>query len=425
MVNSTNDAIADISNVDHVIVLTKEAQRVLQPLKIEKQMEALIKTCISQTRSRTGWHCEPDMSFGDNRGEFWKSQSYANGYRYTVRLILTYKPQSDTREAIAIRTEFENIVRNFHDRASLVHNGGWTFETIDERTLADFIGKKFIEAANVGGKDANIGYAAMAIPQDWNSHFGHLYGLDAQIERVKRALEASERSGWRNRFHCALIGPPGCGKSDLCQSIKNALGASAVMEFDATSTTMAGAQKNLGDRLELPRVLLVEEIEKAESALTWLLSVLDLRGEIRKTTAKGNIQKDTKMLAVATVNDYRLFKKLNSGALASRFANRIFFQRPGRELLERILLREIDKVDGNRKWATPALNYCEENKIYDPREVIAICMVGAEKLLTGEYQRMLDATREPPEEDVEPLEHIALPELRRRTRRPARRRRVA
>ena len=73
----------------------------------------------------------------------------------------------------------------------------------------------------------------------------------------------------------------------------------------------------------------------------------------------------------------------------------VFFEKPGREVLSQILHREIQKDGGDPEWVKPALDYCEEHGIDDPRRVIAICLTGADDLLSGEYQKMMDATAAP------------------------------
>jgi MoxR-like ATPase len=247
----------------------------------------------------------------------------------------------------------------------------------------------------VGTTDDLIGYSDVNIPDDWDDSFQHLYGLDSHIQRVRTALEAGVNSGWRNRFHAALIGPPGCGKSDICESLKQALGEDAVMKLDATATTAAGAIKELSEREILPRVIVIEEIEKApEASMSFLLGVLDQRSEIRKVTARQTVQRDTKLLAFATVNDVALFRKLQAGALASRFPNTIFFQRPTRETLALILTREVAKIEGNAEWIGPTLDYCADRDITDPRKVISLCLCGMDGWLDGTYAKMLDDTSE-------------------------------
>jgi hypothetical protein len=286
--------------------------------------------------------------------------------------------------------EFESILRTLHNRAGQPAFGKWALASVD--------GNTYIAPGDDDDISANvnadlIGYADVNIPEGWDSNFAHLFGRDAHVARIRMALEAAIMSHWSNRFHCALIGPPGCGKSDICGSLKRALGEDAVMEFDATATTAAGAIKELAEREILPRVLVVEEIEKAdEKSLAFLLALCDLRGEIRKTTARATIQRDTKLLVIATVNNVELFQKLQAGALASRFANKIGFSRPSREQLAMILEREVSKIDGDSRWIKPALDYCEERDITDPRQVIALCLCGRDMLITGEYQEMLKDT---------------------------------
>src|SRR5262249_2584881 len=211
------------------------------------------------------------------------------------------------------------------------------------------------------------------------------------------------QSDFANRFHCALVGPPGCGKSDICRTIRKTLGEDAVWELDATATTAAGIQKELAEAEILPRIIVVEEIEKApESALQPLLALCDQRGEIRKVTARTHIVRDTRVLIIATINDYDLFRKLQAGALASRFSNVVWFKRPSREMRALILEREVTKVNGDSRWITPTLDHCEEHSINDPRQIISLCLCGQDLWLNGEYAEMLRSTARP--DEVETLE---------------------
>jgi hypothetical protein len=76
-------------------------------------------------------------------------------------------------------------------------------------------------------------------------HFGHLYGLDPQIELVLSSLREYTRSEWQNRFHVVLHGAPASGKTEILRSLSKMVGPDAVMHFDATSTTAAGAKQLL------------------------------------------------------------------------------------------------------------------------------------------------------------------------------------
>ena len=380
----------------HHLVLTKLAERSLQEKVIARNRDGIINRVNTRSLTVAGWVCEADFQAEwDTKG--WKKR-YGNGdgsnYKYEMYLRIVYSRRDN--KAPDMNT-FHAMCRSVFTGSAQPQAGSWTLATVD--------GVEYVPPDENAIPLSNdfIGYSEINIPDNFASYFDHLYGLDPQVERIKMALEAGLLSAWNHRFHCALIGPPGCGKSDIAGSFKAALGEEAVLEFDATATTAAGAIKELAEREILPRVLVVEEIEKSdEKALSFLLAVLDLRAEIRKTTARATIQRDTKLFAIATVNNHELFGKLNAGALSSRFSNKIWFKRPSRETLELILQREVQKVSGDFAWISPALDWCDEMCITDPREVITICLCGRDKLITGDYQEMLRQTSEfVPEEITE------------------------
>lgn len=377
-------------NEVHKLILTKDSQRALQERAIENNLTTLLASVNNKSLTVRGWTIEKDSSVGYyDRG--WRQRNYFGEdrnfqYTYEMYLTVTYKRDDDKKPS---PVDLASICRTIHSRCGQPAYGKWNLTKLDGE---DYI----VPDDNSISANINadlVGYSDVTIPEDFESHFDHLYGLDAHIAMIKRALEAGIMTNWDKRLHCALIGPPGCGKSDICASLKRALGEDAVLEFDATATTAAGAIKELAEREILPRIILVEEIEKAdEKSLSFLLAALDLRAEIRKTTARATIQRDTKLFAIATVNNYELFQRMQAGALASRFSNKIGFNRPSREQLAMILKREIDNMGGDDAWINPTLNYCEEEDITDPRQVIAICMCGRELLVTGEYQEMMRAT---------------------------------
>lgn len=241
----------------------------------------------------------------------------------------------------------------------------------------------------------------ISLPDDWKDHFSHLYSRDAQIGVVVSSVRTFIDSEASLKYHCCLEGPPGCGKTELMRSLKDAVGAEHVIEYDATATTSAGAIKDLISTNGKPMILLIEEIEKCEeAALRWLLAVLDQRGEVRKTNFHQKVQADVRVVCVATVNNVKLFETVMSGALASRFPHKIHCPRPDRKVLEMILTRDIDKYGGDHRWVKPALDYAEDESITDPRQVGAICLCGADQLLTGEYQKMLKAVKAPKADSI-------------------------
>jgi hypothetical protein len=388
--NSENfGALTPVLGVDHVVRISKEAGRQLNDDKMRQQVDSLVASVNTVQRQQRGWRIELRLQ-GYNRG--WYEQSYQtgnNGYVYHVAVRVSCAKQSDkTTEAY-----FANMLKAFDIKGASFPGNPWTVSQVDGE---DYAPSTPTAAETDAILAAEIGYVPIQMPDEWESYFEELYGLDAHIARIRRSLSNAIATGFQSRVNTVLVGPPGCGKSHICQLVKAALGEEAVLEFDATSTTMAGAQKELAEREELPRVLIVEEIEKAPGeAMQWLLSILDLRGEIRKTTAKGNIMRDTKMVAIATVNDYELFKRQMAGALASRFSNKVHFQRPSRMLLEKVLEREVRKFDGKTEWIAPALDFAEEIGTTDPREVIAIMLCGRDDLLDGSYQKDMRETGEP------------------------------
>lgn len=367
----------------HTITFTRNMDRKLQVKSYRNAVDLLIDGINSQSRRQRGW------SFDEDIAGYTELEPTEMARRYQWKLHANFASATTKPNG----TEFASIVYTLYGRAIKPAGGNWILTEVDGKPYAP---PSDAETVTLKMEADQIGYADCEIPEDWDSHFEHLYGLESHISRVKSALAAGINSSWRNRFNTVLSGPPGCGKSDIALSMKAALGDGAVISFDATSTTAAGLIKTLNDLEIMPRVIIFEEIEKANAdTLVPLLGIADQRGEINKTTARGSVDKSVKALCIATVNDFALFQKMQSGALDSRFSNKIHFKRPEREVSMRILRREIAKVDGDQDWAEPALDYCESHGIVDVREMISICLCGADGLLDKSYQAMMDETGTP------------------------------
>ena len=382
-----------IETITHSVYISKDAGRQLNDDKMRAQVDQIIAGANTTTRLQKGWRTELRPQ-GLNRG--WYNQNFhGSGYVYSVMLNVTL--EKSRRDPSVLKTEFDNIVESLRRVGKSLPGNPWVVAEVDGEEWKSL--SERTEEEKEAFNNTDIGYAPIRIPENWDAFFEGLYGLDYQIARARWALENAIDSGFESRIHTLFVGPPGCGKSHICQMIKAALGEEAVIEFDATSTTMVGLQKELAEREELPRVILIEEIEKApEGSMQSLLSILDIRAEIRRITARGNIERDTKLIAVATCNDYALLKSKGAGALASRFGRPVYFRRPSRALLGRILQREVDKFGGNPAWIQPTLDFCETLDTSDPREVIGHMMVGRYHLLDGSYQEAVLATAEPDEE---------------------------
>lgn len=369
---------------NHVITFTRYMDRALQVKSYRNAVDLLIDGIATKSRTSRGWSFDEDISGYQDDTEQTEAPHCYSWKLHVDFASATLKPNA---------TEFAAIVYTMYGRAIKPAGGKWVLSHVDGKPYAPPSAEETV-TMNLDADE--IGYADCAIPAEWDEHFEHLYGLDSHIARVKSAINAAITSGYKNRFNTVLVGPPGCGKSDIALSMKSALGDDAVMSFDATSTTAAGLIKTLNDLEIMPRVIVFEEIEKASpDALQPLLGIADQRGEIKKTTARGSVDKAVKCLVVSTVNDFELFGRLQSGALASRFPNKVFFDRPPREISMRILRREIAKVEGDQDWAAPALDYCESIGVVDVREMISICLCGADGLLDGSYQKMMDETAKP------------------------------
>lgn len=265
-------------------------------------------------------------------------------------------------------------------------------ELVDEGKAAPFANKPTIKIMEKPYGDINT---------ELGHHFDHIFGRDDQIKIIHSALVALKESDLANRFHCVLEGPPGCGKSEILTAMGKMLGRENVdyLKWDATSTTKAGAERILLESSYIPPVLIMEEIEKTEeNSLRWLLGVLDHRAEIKKVNFNiGQRAAKAKLLCLATVNDIKLFEKVMSGALFSRFAHEIHCPRPDRATMQKILEREIAKVNGKEEWIEPTLKFCmDEEGINDPRKIIPICLCGRDDLLDGgSYQEAIRRTRKP------------------------------
>lgn len=394
--------------VEHIVTLEKQAGRQLDERKSAIHIDAIAQASMTTERVKRGWSVfYPNAS---DRPRFVVAGNGSKGYTYSVDLVVKCVPN---RRRSTIGQEFDNIVSSLDTKAQLPAFR-WRVAAVDD--------VPYVPAAQSEiqvNPDEEVGYAPFELPPFavWKAKFdGVLYGMEDYIEIIYRALELAVQSNWKDRVNIALIGPPACGKSHLCKIIKSILGEEVVLEYDGTSTTMAGAQKELAEREEMPRVMIIEEIEKApESSLPWMLSVLDLRGEIRKTTARGSIDKNVKMIGICTVNDEAKFKSVNSGALASRFALPLYFERATRDVLWSILDREVRGIAGDEAWIEPAIDFAEalNNKdqdvlTVDPRRLIAICLTGREKLLTGDFQRMYVRTMPRHGADYQQLLHDVL-----------------
>lgn len=216
--------------------------------------------------------------------------------------------------------------------------------------------------------------------------FQGLYGIDSQIKMILTAILAAKETNGKRKAHTVLFGPAGCGKTTILDRLDDILGKENVLRLDAPCMTKSGLETLLLEMKNVPPIIIIEEIEKSsENNLRTLLSIMDERSEICKTTVSGSITKSINSLIFSTVNDIEKFNKFLDGALSSRFKNKVFFPRPSHDVLWNILERDISKHGGKIEWIDPALAFAEELNISDPRMILSF-LINGDRLLDGSFQ---------------------------------------
>lgn len=243
----------------------------------------------------------------------------------------------------------------------------------------------------------------------WRPAFSRIYDRDAQIREVMESIRTAKETGMQVRNHVLLYGPPGCGKSEIMGAVATALGDRAVRRLDATAMTGAGAQEILLGAA-VPAIIAIEEAEKLPQAdLRWLLSVMDGRAEVRKTTVRtGAVARECRCLVMATVNDVEKFRGFLAGALYSRFSVPVYCPAPDRALLRRILTRELERIPGGRpEWIDPAIDYAVSVEgTYQVRRIVAIMTNARDRLLDGSFQASREQMRKEEEGEAERLRNL-------------------
>jgi len=225
--------------------------------------------------------------------------------------------------------------------------------------------------------------------------FQGIYARAAHIRIIGSSLKRMVVTKGAKRNHVLLHGLPGCAKSHILMGWMNVLGPGAYFTINANSATRAGIEKLFLDRFRqtgVPPVCFVEEIEKTQEAiLTVWLSILDERAEVRKINYREQARIEAKVLSIATANDKVLFDRLHGGrpshpgALSSRFTKKLYVPRPDKDVMERILLRDINMYGGKKAWVKPCLEIAEQIGTNDPRIVMSL-LDGQDRLLDNGYR---------------------------------------
>lgn len=339
-----------------------------------------------------------------------KSQPTTNDEGFEFVLKFKKNKGQDRAEA----RQFELLLERFIKASQLQKyqkNGRWIIShggvnlTVEEGggIVQDFTPEPSIivrsEDAPVFEASDDIDYLPLPERIEKGDHYNHIYDREPHINRLLKTINLSVETAFNERTHPLLWGPPACGKTEILLATRQVVRPENVLVLDATQTSAAGAIQKLLKERKLPRFCIVEEIEKREEKeLKWLLSPLDVRGEVRKLNFRTDDARQIRMLFMATVNDMSLFEKVCAGALQSRFSGcKIFCQRPSRATLARILERDLRKIPSFHEtwldWIEPTLSFAYDKLgITDPREIKPICLIGRDGLLDKSAQREILAT---------------------------------
>jgi hypothetical protein len=376
----------------HVIVLAKYSKRALTPEVRDTHLSTILATVNNKRNALLGWHMERRTENGKPlfRAEKVGGRDLHNEAPFNVWM---------DREVTDI--ELDNVVRNFNSADAVNSEYRWHVYSVDGETYEGDIRDNDEQSSGKNDIKDLLPYSEVSVPENWEEFFtggkNPVIGLEAHTSRMMRPLRVAIGTDWEERHNTLLVGVPACGKSELMRRLKRMVGNDAVLEVDATSTTAKGLQDILAEKSIMPRVLLVEEIEKGSKELhEVLLSIMDTRGEIRKVTARGKIMQECRMVTICTANDMEKFRNSASGAIASRTDNVIYFQAASRATMYTIVLNRMKNLGLAEVKAAQIVNkvldYAEGTDMWDTRSLISLAQCGGEDWLNGEYEKELAAT---------------------------------
>lgn len=238
-------------------------------------------------------------------------------------------------------------------------------------------------------------FVVPALGQDiMGAYFSGVYEREAHIRLIHDSVTRFRESNGRIRGHTLLHGLPAGCKTTMFERFKDWYDGGGDFErvrfLDGPTLSKAGLEnwllRQAADR-NLPEVLVIEEVEKQplDNMLT-LLSVMG-SGYVAKHNARVQDRQECKCLVWATCNDPELLRTFRNGALWSRFSHRWHCARPTKDLMEKILGREVQAIGGRPEWVAKVMEFAYDKlKLEDPREIIAL-LDGGDRLLDDSYQR--------------------------------------
>lgn len=232
---------------------------------------------------------------------------------------------------------------------------------------------------------------------DPTGYFSNMIDRESQINITVSALRTAVETDFLVTNHLVYYGDASAGKTSFATCVMNMVGEAHVMRIDAQTATQAGIINEIKMRGQGIRVIMIDEIDKVKNKAEeyrWLLSVLDEQKKLRIFNANndGPINISLPCLAIFTCNDLEKVRSFMSGALYSRMIHKVYFPSLDDESIYQALQKYVRLIHGSDDWIRPAINYVREAKgANDIREMIGVLTDGRERLLTGEYAKILQS----------------------------------
>lgn len=370
------------------IVLERQTRNKLNPENARKTLRTIVKAAernkdmgISAGLSKLG---EPSELF-DEAGA-------AIGWQYSVKARLK-EDKARTKEVGMRRLEhaFEMVTRRAASR-------DWVVRKASEATVlpaqAFLAGEP--QAIPAPSTVVRTPFVVPALNDEvMKGFFNGVYEREAHIRLIHDSVTRFRESNGRIRGHTLLHGLPAGCKTTMFERFKEWYESDGgdferVRFLDGPTLSKAGLEnwllRQAADRT-LPEILVIEEVEKQplDNMLT-LLSVMG-SGYVAKHNARVQDRQECKCLVWATCNDPELLRVFRNGALWSRFSHRWHCSRPTKDLMSKILSREVEAIGGRQEWVAKVMEFAYDKlKLEDPREIIAL-LDGGDRLLDNSYQR--------------------------------------
>ncbi len=350
-------------------------------LNRQKTKKALQDIATAATRNRKYGLAVTGIKF--KKPEPIEGPEGSSEHRYVVRIRLTTtKAGSPAKVHACLRHAHKAVVRSAKSRSWQVISKPPVEPQIEQAKHPALVERLPLQLPDL-------------TPEVIEKAFNGIYEREEHVRLIHDSFRTYAATRGQKTSHVLLYGEPAAAKTSLFERFKDLYEQGSdidrVVFLDAQTMTKAGLEDWLLGKAEegsLPEVVVVEELEKQdEKILLPLISVMG-SGYVMKTNARvGRRVEQIRLVVWGTCNNVERLKKFHDGALWSRFTHKLPCRRPSREVMRKILLREIEARQGNPAWAQLALTLgYDELQTTDPREIIGL-LDGGDRLLTGEYQR--------------------------------------